>query len=258
MNIVLVCMASNEDHYIDEWIEYHKKLGISKIIIYQHNWKYTGKYKQEDFIELYECNAKRNNKLQVNTYNNFIQDNYNNYDWAGFIDIDEFICLKNTNNISDFLNNYNDYYAVGLNWNIFGGNGLEFNGDYSLVKRFIKCNKQLNKHIKCFINFNKAKNTLNFDWNPHNIEQIDKTISVDKSHFINGPFNTIDLNKRDIAYINHYYVKTKYEWDLKIARGWPCRLNAKEDEKNKLYTEHNTQECNEYLDLTAYNFFYNK
>ena len=34
MKIALVCLAKNEDFYIDEWIKYHTKLGFDHIYIY--------------------------------------------------------------------------------------------------------------------------------------------------------------------------------------------------------------------------------
>ena len=38
MKTALVCIAKNEDHYIDEWIEYYLKLGIDHIFIYQNDF----------------------------------------------------------------------------------------------------------------------------------------------------------------------------------------------------------------------------
>ena len=39
MKIALVCIAKNEDDYIEEWVNYHLKLGFSKIFIYENNWR---------------------------------------------------------------------------------------------------------------------------------------------------------------------------------------------------------------------------
>ena len=38
MNVALVCVAKNEDNYIQEWIDYNKKLGFDDIIIYQNDY----------------------------------------------------------------------------------------------------------------------------------------------------------------------------------------------------------------------------
>ena len=255
MNVALVCMAKNEDNYIDEWIEYHIKLGFSKIIIYQNDWRYRGKFVNDPHIKLIEYDGTNR---QILAYDRFIRNHYKDYDWAGFIDIDEFVVLKKHSCISDFLEEYNDYYAVGLNWSMFGSNGLEFNGEYSVIKRFTKCNKQLIGEIKCFLNFHKAKDTLVFTWNPHNVEgSQDKTIAVNKSHFINGPWNVDNDGDREIAYINHYYIKTPTEFRQKMDRGWPIPMGKYPGYDTDLFNKFNAPEFSEYEDLTAYNFMYN-
>ena len=34
MKTALVCIAKDEDNYIDEWLKYHLKLGFSNIYVY--------------------------------------------------------------------------------------------------------------------------------------------------------------------------------------------------------------------------------
>jgi hypothetical protein len=254
MNVALVCIAKNEDDYIDEWINYHIKLGFSKIIIYQNDWRYFGQFKDSNLIELIEYDGELK---QISAYNHFIEQYYKDYDWAAFIDVDEFIVLKQDNDISGFLEKYNDYSSLGLNWNMFGSNGLKFDGEYSVLKRFLKCHQILIEEIKCLINFNKSGKTLEFGLNnPHNISKINTTINVEKTNYINGPLNKNNLNNREIAYINHYYTKTKEEWDKKIARGWPIQSTKTKNYTDSLFERRNQPEYNEYEDLTAYNFYF--
>ena len=39
MKVALVCIAKDEDEYIKEWIEYHKKLGFDNIFVFENNWR---------------------------------------------------------------------------------------------------------------------------------------------------------------------------------------------------------------------------
>ena len=255
MNTALVCIAKNEENYIDEWIKYHIKLGFSKIFIYENDWRYNGEFKNSDYIKLIEFDGKLK---QIPAYNHFIKTYYKEYDWAGFIDVDEFIVLKQDKNISSFLEKYNEYKSVGLNWSMFGSNNLKFNGEYSVIKRFLKCHKKLIEEIKCFINFKKAEDKLIFTTNnPHNILNRDCTITVDKQKYINGPLNKHNLENREIAYLNHYYTKTKDEWDTKISRGWPIQSSLTKEYTDSLFEKRNLNEYNEFEDLTAYNFMFN-
>lgn len=37
----LVCIAKDEDLYIDEWIKYHLHIGFDKIYVYRNDWQYS-------------------------------------------------------------------------------------------------------------------------------------------------------------------------------------------------------------------------
>ena len=254
MNVALVCIAKNEDHYIDEWIDYHFKLGFTKAFVYQNNWRYSGKYISNSSVELIEFDGV--NK-QLDAYNNFIQNNYDKFDWAAFMDVDEFIVLKKWSNISDFLAEYKDFYSLGLNWSMFSSNHLQFDGQYSLVKRFTRCKKEFLEQIKTLINFNKAKNLLHFN-SPHSIREMNCTVAVNKTHYINGPLNRAPLSDRQIAYINHYNVKTKKEWDQKMARGWPWPAPIVPNYQVLWFKKWNQPEFYQLEDFSAYNFFFGK
>ena len=37
MNIAIVALAKNEEFYIEEWLDYYRKLGVSKFYIFDNN-----------------------------------------------------------------------------------------------------------------------------------------------------------------------------------------------------------------------------
>ena len=39
MKTALVAVAKDEDHYIDEWVEYHQKIGFDDVYIYGDEWE---------------------------------------------------------------------------------------------------------------------------------------------------------------------------------------------------------------------------
>jgi hypothetical protein len=39
MKVAIVCIAKNEDLYLEEWVNYHLKLGFDRIYIYMNNWR---------------------------------------------------------------------------------------------------------------------------------------------------------------------------------------------------------------------------
>ena len=78
--------------------------------------------------------------MQLKAYNDFIDNRSIDYDFAAFWDVDEFLCLKEFESLEKFFANYADCYGVGVNWRVFGDNGLSGveNGNYSLLRRFTK------------------------------------------------------------------------------------------------------------------------
>jgi hypothetical protein len=241
MKVALVCIAKNEDNYIEEWIDYHKKIGFDTIFIYQNDWVCTT---EDNNIVKIVFNGE---SKQISAYNDFIQKYHQEYQWAAFFDVDEFLVLKKHNTIKDFLFDYQTLNSIGVNWVFFGNNGNEsVNGDYSVLRRFTKRQKTIDPHIKTIL-----KLTPKIKMNVHN--PVGKWYDVNGVQH-NGPFNY--KGNDDILQLNHYYSKTKEEFKLKIEKG---RADLPKSHSNwkrtwDLYDIHN---FNEIEDLTAYNFYYN-
>jgi hypothetical protein len=236
MKVALVCIAKNEENYIQEWVDYNKKLGFDNIIIYQNDWRC-----EIDDPTVIKLEFDGLNK-QVLSYNHFIKTNLNNYDWAAFFDVDEFLVLKKHNNIKDFIQEYSEFEAIGINWYLFGDNGIEdVDIEYSVLKRFTKRQSSINPHIKSII-----KLTPNVIMGVHNPNCL--WVNTDKKTN-GGSFN--QPGNDDIAVIHHYFGKTKQEFLLKRERGRADTIIKRNVED---FDAHN---FNEVEDLTAYNFMYN-
>lgn len=239
MNIALVCIAKNEDNYIDEWINYNFKLGFDDIFIYANDWNYT---------------SNRNNvyvtpvegvPMQIASYNHFIQKYNNKYNWAAFFDVDEFLVLKKHNNIKDFLKDYEDCSAIGINWAIFGNNHHEkvIDNNYNVLSRFTKKsdeNFNKNEHVKSIVKLPTTTqqdiHCPNGQW--FNLQKQKRT----------GPYNKpVDWT---IAQLNHYCTKSIEEMHSKIMRG---RADiAQKRNLEDLLVEAN---ANQIEDLKAVEFF---
>lgn len=241
MRVALVCIAKNEDNYIDEWVNYHHKLGFDHIFIYQNDWRLKKNY---DKVTCFKFDGYLQ---QLPAYNHFINTQFYNWDWVAFFDVDEFLVLKKTNSIKDFLSNYSQVNAVGINWVHFGDNGLiEVNGEWSVLKRFTS--RQINVHraIKSIVRFSNGK-LPKFNNNPHNInlEWVDTLGQINT-----GPSS---LNPTDeVAQLNHYFCKTVEEFEKKSLRGRACSSNILDK------VDFDINNLNDYEDLYALNFFLSK
>jgi hypothetical protein len=240
MRVALVCIAKEEDNYIQEWIDYHMKLGFDDVVIYQNDWRCSVDNPNVIKIEFDGVNK------QTSAYNHFIRNNSDKYQWAAFFDVDEFLVLKKHNNIKNFITEYENVSCIGINWVLFGDNNLtKTNGDLSVVKRFTSRQKEVNQHIKSIV---KLSNNIIMDVHcPINSSLCD----TNKKIFI-GPFN--HNGDDNIAQLNHYFCKTEEEFINKCNRG---RADTPFIEKYKrTITDFNNHNFNEVEDLSAVNFLY--
>lgn len=237
----LVCIAKNEDNYINEWIDYHKKIGFDDIFIYQNDWNYDITSNNVKVIKYDGQN------MQLYAYNDFIENYHDKYEWAAFFDCDEFLVLKKHESIQEFLNDYSNFDSVVINWVLFGDNGLEKinQNNHSVLERFTKRQNRVNPHVKSIV---KLKKGLMFVHNSH---------VVDGINWVDPNYNTGSeaLNPKgsdDIAQLNHYFCKTKEEFDLKSNRG------RADNGAGRTFEEFMLHNLNEVYDFTAFNFYANK
>ena len=236
MKVALVCIAKNEDCYIEEWVKYHLKLGFDQIFIYENDWRCT--FSDEKVTKI----AFDGKVMQTKAYNHFITNFSDEYQWAAFFDVDEFLVLKKTNNVKNFISDYEEFNGIGINWHFFGSNNLDkVSDDYKVITRFTKRGSKLNHHIKTILKLNK---TFIMDvHNPHGISIVDT-----EKREIRGPSNRKGTD--GIAQLNHYFTKTYTEFLKKVERG---RADTKI--KREIF-EFKNNDLNQVDDYHAFNFMY--
>jgi hypothetical protein len=239
IKVALVCIAKNEDPYIQEWVEYNTKLGFDHIHLFQNDWRTD--YEHPNLIKYVIDGLNK----QRSAYNLFLHQYGNRYDWAAFFDVDEFLVLKKHKTIKEFVLDYNDKAGVGINWVMFGNNGHTevIDNEYSQIKRFTKREKGINNHIKTILNLK-----YNFLMDIHN--PVNLMVSDTNGNLINGPFN--DKGTDEVAQINHYYCKTPDEFIKKCERGRADTAYY----RNVYPDNYNPSNLNDVEDLWAYNFMY--
>lgn len=233
---VLVCVAKWEDYYLEEWLEYNHKLGFDHIIMYMNDWRCDI---EKPYLTKLICDGP---SVQLGVYNHFLDTN-TEYDWAAFIDCDEFIVLKKHQTINEFIEEYSTHPVIGLNWYFFGNGGLVNRYCNSLLKMFTKRNSKPDQHIKVIVNTRSGARMVL----PHNTG-IHSTDTNGKK--FEGPFNP--NGPVDVAVIHHYHNKTREDWMLRCKRGRvDCNLSHDEDRWDKEINDNIEVE-----DLSAYNFLY--
>jgi len=238
MKVALVCIAKNEDVYINEWISYHRKLGFDHIFIYENDWVSGINLPYVTTIQF------PGRSRQFASYNDFINKHKQEFDYVAFFDCDEFLVLKKHQNVQDFLSEHGNPNGVAINWQVYGSNGKLKRDGNSIIKQFTRRQNGVNHHIKTILNL-KSNAYMSIAHHP-NIPTFDP-----KGIKVIGPFHP--HGDDSIAILNHYYLMSFEDWEIKCKRG---RVDVDEYTYVTQTWHENVNTDNDVEDLTAYNFMY--
>lgn len=272
-DVIIVMICKNESRYLREFIAYHLNIGFDRIVIADNNDVDGERYEEllKDYIDnnkvvLIDLRGKQG--MQKKFYNNLKYYGIE-YEWAAFIDTDEFITFSDMgkkifgNNIKNFLHSRDYVKAYKLNWRIYGDNGEVYYKEGNVVDRFpnpLDVNVLFhykfpeNSHVKSILRHDVH---VNFTDNPHGINDC-KDYYTPKGVPVNGgPFNFV--LEYDILYVRHYYTKSLEEWcKNKLGRSYADYLRSDKVDYYPLkdYFIYNqwTEEKQKFLDDNGYNY----
>jgi hypothetical protein len=264
---VIVCIAKHEQNYVKEFVRYHLGLGFDRIYLYDNEDNETYKELLKDFgdkVVTVHLPGKHYARLpQYEALQQFICNYMGNPDitHVAHIDLDEFIVLKQHDNIKSFIKDYiydgeNNIMCggIGMNWRYFGNNSLTHaDVNEPLTVRFTKRQETGGIQIKTIYN----KQFLGWYNNPHIIHVNNPNYPIKSTNgtIVNDPFNeNMDFT---VIQLNHYKCKTWEEYKHVRSRGRADRYdNPMYDEgEQKLLEEFNSINLNETEDLVACNFY---
>ena len=234
-----MCIAKDEDQYIEEWLDYNHKLGFDEIVMYVNDWDCKV---SRPYLKKVEFNGPHK---QMEAYNHFIDNNKTKYTWVAFFDCDEFLVLKKHKTINEFLDEYDNPVGISVNWVFFGADGLVHRGEHenSLLSNFFKRQRDSDQHVKTILKLSSnGKMVL-----PHN----PNTWLMDTNRKLTrGPYNP--NGPIDVVQLNHYHHKTYEDWLVRCNRGQADNGPTKTPEQWKK-TQFDFCEIEDY---DAYNFMY--
>lgn len=156
-NGVAVCaIGRGENRYAREWVEHYKRIGVSKIFLYENN-----RPGEEQFIDVLRDYVD-SRYVELIPWTGLQRDAYEDcyrrmseqyYGWIGFLDFDEFVQIDGKRSIHQFLSKMQADCVV-LNWREMTDSGLVTYDERPVVERFGKGtgeNFQINRHVKCFV-----------------------------------------------------------------------------------------------------------
>lgn len=136
---ICAILSPLEANYVQEWIDYHKRIGVQHFYLATNDWDYLVK---DPSVSISRLDGRN---VQIPYYNWCARNLVGQTKWCAFIDGDEFIRCES---MDDLVKGHEQDDAIGLSWRLFGSSGLHFNGDYSVLRRFTKRQAGFNQHIK--------------------------------------------------------------------------------------------------------------
>lgn len=243
MDDVVICAIIKQEHaYLQEWVDYHIKLGVGHFYLYDNDEEQPHSL-PEKYREKVTFIPHHGPVQQMICYNYFIFDYRGKHEWAAFIDVDEFIVLKQHDNIKDFLGDYPHVNALALNWVLFGSSGLECKDERGVLQRFVMRQRGVNPHVKVIC---RLSQTIAMPM-CHTVRLRRGETRDCKGNIVHNEFNP--LGDDSIACLNHYFTKSKQEFHEKCARG-RADLHIP-----RSVHEFHTYDLNEVKDFTALHFF---
>ena len=257
MKTICFTNARDEDNIL-EWVCHYLNLGFDHIYIYDHLSKVPIKKILKNFPEnlVTICEIDTINKKSLLLKNSHEYAIKNNYDWLIYLDADEFIVLKEHQDIHAFLEKYRDYEQVLLNWYMFGSNNRDnFNGG-TIIENYTKSAIDLHNQYKTFVcikNILQNNNKVKY-YNVHlrGLKDMSKSITTTfikilPSNLFNKEYKE---NNKDVpAYIAHYVLQS-YDIYLKRKVSRPMDHNGKDRKTvpiDKFHKLHNKIENKEVL-----------
>jgi len=156
-------------------------------------------------------------KRQLPAYDDCLERHRLDTRWIAIIDLDEFIVPIKDKTISEFLQRFEKFPLVEINWLIYGSGDAKKKEIGTVMERFkyhSQPNHILNRHIKSIVNPRRVFSVIGC----HEVARI-SGFAVD-SHGERIKKNFQDREpQQDVIRINHYAVKSYEEFLEKIGRG---------------------------------------
>ena len=217
--LAVCAIAKNEGAYFEEWIEWHRNLGVEKFYIYDnestdHTKEILAPYIASGLVEYVFFPGM---KQQLLAYDDCLNKRRLDSHWIAFIDLDEFIVPVKDKTIPEFLKRFEKFPVVEINWLIYGSSGDREKKPGTVMERFkqhSQPNHVLNRHVKSIVN---PRCVFSFT-GCHEAARISGRAADSHGQPIRKNFLDRDP-QQDVIRINHYAVKSYEEFLGKRNRG---------------------------------------
>lgn len=220
--LAIVGIVKNEGDYIEEWLAFHKVIGVDCVFLYDNDSSDRTKELVQPYIEsgFVIYNLIHGEKQQLPAYNHAIKTYGHLCKYMAFIDADEFLWPKNpsikmTEIVEQAFERDKNTGAIGINWYIYGSSGHQKKTPGLVIERFLyraSTDCETNRHIKSIV---KPICVKLFD-HPHYAQLYRGYYTTGLQGELIGAWYH-PIVEEDELRINHYVIKSKEEYDRRCT-----------------------------------------
>ncbi len=158
----LVSCARWEENNILEWLDYHKAIGFEHVYLWSNDDEpETLRRAVEPHLAgpkpFVTYNFWPNKSGQFQTFEKFLENYVHETEWFSFLDVDEFLVLRDLNDIGAFMASLDPAFdCVYFNWANFGANGRVAREPGSLLTGLTRRERSLDFHTKNLVRSSKV------------------------------------------------------------------------------------------------------
>ncbi|MEI7424186.1 MAG: glycosyltransferase family 2 protein [Prolixibacteraceae bacterium] len=220
MKLSVCLLIKDENDYLQEWLDHHRKIGFSSFYIYDNHSvipvSETLKNDKDCFVKIWDDQGVH---TQVEAYNDCCLAHPCD-DFTLFIDTDEFLMINiQYQTIEEALHDikftHGNFAALGLYWRIYGKTEPYFQTrqPISSYTQYLEYT-----HIKTLA---RPKSVTRFV-NPHSALICGNYIS-ESGRKITGPYS--DFHSSNFIWIKHTFTRSVSEFKEKLSRGSGDKVN---------------------------------
>jgi hypothetical protein len=202
-------MFLNEAPYLQEWVEFHRLVGVERFFLYDHESTDGGAellapYVEEGIVVLHDWPVQPG---LLESYDDCLGRHRDDARWIAFMDIDEFLFSPTGAPVPEVLQQFEHLPGVGVPWALYGPSGHKTRPPGLVIESYtVRTNQP--RRVRWWKSIVDPSRTLQTQ-GPH-------TFAYDDG--IERPVP--GFARFDQLRINHYWTKSEAEFKAKLERPW--------------------------------------
>ena len=227
----VACCARNEGPYLREWLEYHRLVGVEHFYFYDNGSTDDTRALLEPYIRagVVDYRLVEGRLMQTSAYQDALLRARGQTHWLALIDLDEFIVPVQHDTVPAFLQEYEHYHGVAVNWVNFDCDGHEvrpLEHDALVTANYTRTVQdhdgfERDRVYKCIVRPERVAYIMDphiMYYRRHVLNAMPCSVTENFEQTSPVSPSTVRHSAAKIR-INHYYTKSRAEMEAKKQRG---------------------------------------